>query len=131
MIESITGGCFCGAVRYRAMGLPYNLTHCHCVNCRKLSAAPFVTWASFQMREFEFLQGQPAAFASSEHALRQFCDRCGTPLTFQLHPDEIDVTVCSFDHLEQVVPQDHTWTVSQLAWINLADSLLNFSQARE
>ena len=131
MIEPITGGCFCGAVRYRATGLPYNLTHCHCVNCRKLSAAPFVTWASFPVMEFEFVQGQPAVLASSEQALRRFCDRCGTPLTFQLKLDEIDVTVCSFDQPEQVLPADHTWTTRQLPWIQLADGLPHFPKARE
>jgi len=43
----IRGGCLCGATRYEGIGEPYNVTHCHCEDCRKSAGAPFVTWASF------------------------------------------------------------------------------------
>src|SRR5215470_10386431 len=104
------GGCFCGAVRWRTTGPLYHVTHCHCSICRRLSAAPFVTWARI---------------ASSRRAERTFCDRCGAPLTFQLHasPEELDVTVCSMDHPERIAPEDHTQTLTQLPWIKLGDGL--------
>ena len=53
------GGCLCGAVRYEATGRPYNVSHCHCIDCRRASGAPFVTWASFRRSEFRFTKGQP------------------------------------------------------------------------
>jgi len=67
----------------------------------------------------------PARIASSRRAERTFCDRCDTPLTFQLHasPEELDVTVCSMDHPERIAPEDHTQTLTQLPWIRLADGL--------
>jgi hypothetical protein len=119
------GGCFCGAVRYRATGAPYNVTHCHCTICRRLSAAPFVTWATFRSADFAVVGGAPAHIASSVRAERTFCGRCGTPLTFQLHasPDELDVTVCSLDDPEGVVPEDHTQAATALSWVRLADGL--------
>ena len=119
------GGCFCGAVRWRARGPLYHVTHCHCSICRRLSAAPFVTWASVRASDFAFVAGTPARVASSRRAQRTFCDRCGTPLTFQLHasPEELDVTVCSMDHPERIGPEDHTQTLTQLPWIRLADGL--------
>jgi hypothetical protein len=125
MSDVLEGGCFCGAVRYRASGTPYNLTHCHCTICRRLSAAAFVTWASFRRRDFAFVAGEPARIASSERATRTFCRDCGTPLTFQLHvtPDELDVTVCSLDRPEAIVPEDHTHTATALPWVKLADGL--------
>ncbi len=130
--ESIEGGCLCGAVRYRVSGTPYDVTHCHCTLCRRASGAPFVSWASFRSVYFSFTTGEPSRFVSSTKAVRTFCHQCGTPLTFQLHekPEELDVTICSMDTPEQVAPQDHTWTRSQLPWIRLADGLPRYETTR-
>ena len=45
--------------------------------------------------------------------------------------DEIDVTVCSFDHPESVTPSDHIWVEDQLPWIRLADELMTHRQKRQ
>jgi hypothetical protein len=119
------GGCLCGAVRYRAQGTRYHLCNCHCDTCRRVSAAPFVAWASFKAQEFAFVKGEPTRFASSAKAHRTFCPRCGTPLTYQLNAkqDEIDVTICSLDDPQALKPRDHVWTRSKLDWIKLDDGL--------
>lgn len=128
----IEGGCLCGAVRYRATGTPYHLTNCHCTLCRKASAAPFVSWASFKAADVEFTKEMPTQYASSAKAVRSFCAKCGTPLTFQLieHPEEVDVTICSMDKPEDSAPQDHVWGQRQLSWIKLADGLPVYAEER-
>ncbi len=126
------GGCFCGAARYRAVGPATSLTNCHCTLCRRTSAAPFVAWASFRRGDFGFVSDQPAFFESSSHGVRTFCARCGTPLTCELseHPDWIDITICSLDDPESLVPEDDTWTSSRLSWVQLADGLLRYARSR-
>ena len=64
--------------------------------------------------------------------LRSFCPQCGTALTFRSGPDseEVDVTVCSFDHPEMVTPTDHIWVEDRLPWIKLADGLPTCIQNR-
>jgi len=64
--------------------------------------------------------------------LRSFCPQCGTALTFRSGPDgeEVDVTVCSFDHPELVSPADHIWVEDRLPWIHLADGLPIHTQNR-
>ena len=57
--KTIRGGCLCGAIRYEGIGEPYNVTHCHCEDCRKSAGAPFVTWASFRRGNFQFTKGKP------------------------------------------------------------------------
>jgi hypothetical protein len=129
----LEGGCLCGAVRYRAEGTPYDITHCHCTICRRASGAPFVTWFSVPARGFSFVRGTPSRFASSPAASRTCCSRCGTPLTFQLisEPEEIDVTVCSLDDPHSLTPEDHTYVRSRLRWLILADGLPQFATTRD
>ena len=131
--RSIEGGCLCGAVRYRASGKAYGITHCHCRSCRRASGAPFVTWAGFDTDNFTFTRGQPASYASSGNVLRTFCNRCGTALTYRRLdlPDSIDVTLGSMDVPEALQPEDHTWTESRLSWVALCDQLPTYPRERQ
>ena len=127
----IGGGCLCGSVRYEATGPPYNITHCHCSDCRGGAGAPFVTWASFRREDFRFTTGRPRVLPWAGR-LRSFCPQCGTSLTFMTAADaaEVDVTVCSFDHPETVTPADHTWVEDRLPWIRVTDDLPTYRQTR-
>jgi hypothetical protein len=128
----LTGGCFCGFVRYAVNGAPFNEANCHCSICRRTSGAPFVAWFSVRRDEFQFLEGEPARFASSDYAQRTFCPRCGTPMTFQSSrfPTEIDITICSLDEPAHVAPKHHIYTSTQLPWIRLADNLPMWPESR-
>jgi hypothetical protein len=128
----LRGGCFCGAIRYEAGGAPFDQTNCHCSICRRTTGAPFVTWFSVPGPEFRFVQGVPTQFRSSPKATRSFCPRCGTQLTFEHDEasDEIDVTTCSLDDPERLPPEDHTCTSSKLRWVQLADGLPQYREAR-
>jgi hypothetical protein len=128
----MNGGCFCGFVRYEAGGAPTDRTTCHCVICRRTTGAPHVTWFTVRRDAFSVTTGTPASFRSSEHAVRTFCPRCGTQLTFASarFPDEIDVTVCSLDEPGAEPPTDHTFAASRVAWDVICDGLRSYPQAR-
>ena len=121
----LTGGCFCGHVRYEAGGVPFNPTVCHCSMCRRASGAPMVAWFTVPRSAYRVVAGVPARFASSDRATRTFCPRCGTSLTFEgdEFPDEVDITTASLDDPEVMPPLDHTRTKTQLSWVRLADGL--------
>jgi hypothetical protein len=127
----LTGGCYCGAIRYEADGTPFNETNCHCSICRRTSGAPFVTWFSVRASEFRFVRGHPTRFNSSEKGTRSFCPRCGTQLTFASSdfPDEIDVSTCSLDNPDIVPPRDNTRTSSRVRWV-APDGLSEFRESR-
>lgn len=40
-MERHTGGCLCGNVRFVAVGSPYRVGVCHCLDCRKHHGALF------------------------------------------------------------------------------------------
>ena len=124
------GGCLCGAVRYRAVaGESKTVAHCHCGMCRKASGATLATWAEFPAEGFEFTQGQPKAFRSSDIAERAFCGSCGCQLTFQAVGDpggiskSIWVTVGSTDRPTDLEPTHHIFTDDRLPRLRLSDSL--------
>jgi hypothetical protein len=127
----LTGGCFCGRVRYETADTPFNQTSCHCSICRRTAGAPYVAWFSVQRSALK-LSGEPARFRSSPVATRSFCPECGTQITFELDgADEIDITTASLDEPNRVPPVDHTRTSSRLAWVKLADGLPQFRESRE
>jgi hypothetical protein len=115
----LTGGCYCGAIRYEAHGAPFHETNCHCSVCRRTTGAPFVSWFSVRSDEFRLIKGEPVRFNSTEKGTRTFCPNCGTQLTFAHadFPGEIDVTTGSLDEPKRVPPHDNTRTSSRLPWI--------------
>ncbi len=127
----LSGGCACGRHRYRARGVPRDLTLCHCSDCRRASAAPAVAWVTFRASEIEWTS-LPALRQSSARAQRGFCPECGTQLSFFLvaDPDVVDLTLCSLDDPEALKPESHIYTRSQLSWLRTADPWPRYEASR-
>ena len=127
------GGCFCGAIRYRIDGPLRRTTHCHCIHCRRLSGAPFVTWAETARARFRVLSGTMASVESRPGISRRFCSACGTQITYEnaATPESLDVTVGSLDDPSRAVPEDHVWADRMLPWVKPADGLPRFRRSRE
>ena len=128
----IEGGCFCGAVRYRASAPPTSSMICHCRSCRRAGGSPAVPWVTFTAADLGFIAGAPRYFASSAPVRRGFCAACGTQLTYehQERPGEIDVTTASLDAPEAFPPTYHAWLEDGLNWVRLADGLPAFPRWR-
>ena len=86
--EPHTGGCQCGAIRFRVEGA-FGGFYAPLVSVG--GAAP--TWT----------RGAPKHFASSNFVVRGFCPACGTPLTYE-GPDGVALAIGAFDHPEVIVP---------------------------
>jgi hypothetical protein len=98
--KTFTGGCQCGAVRYRAESLG-RASICHCRMCQKAFGSffgPLVTG-----RGLVWTRGKPAEFASSNKVKRGFCAKCGTPLTYDWGGDP-EISIGSLDDPEQAAP---------------------------
>ncbi len=116
---SRSGGCQCGAVRFRVEGEPKRASICHCRMCQKAMAAPFGAFATFPAEAVAWTRGARKTFLSSEHVARGFCGDCGTPLTFEAAGggDTIALTLCAFDDPQALAPQRQLAPESRLGWL--------------
>ncbi|HRK17619.1 MAG TPA: GFA family protein [Hyphomicrobiaceae bacterium] len=104
-MSSITGGCQCGAVRYRLSADPQNAHVCHCRMCQKATGNYFAALARVALSDITWTRGAPSIFRSSELVERGFCRNCGTPLTFRyVNTDRINITLGSLDDPTAVPP---------------------------
>lgn len=131
MGEQIDGGCLCGGLRYRLREKPVRISNCHCIDCRRGSAAAAVTWGVVRPNEVEILLGDVRRVRHANR-LRSFAACCGTPLFFQDNENSptIDVTIASLDHPEAFAPAVEIWTEDRLPWVSLNEELKSYPQGR-
>lgn len=114
----LTGGCQCGAVRYRLSAEPTGVTICHCRMCQKASGGPMMAFGGVRLSEFFVSSGAIATFSSSDIAERGFCARCGTPLTYrEAGSDRVSVTLGSLDEPGAVAPVTQLGVESKVSWL--------------
>jgi hypothetical protein len=115
---SHSGGCQCGAVRFRVTAPKRKAALCHCRMCQKAHAAPVITWLTVEADTFEWTRGEPASFRSSAKAVRTFCANCGTPLTFRLDGDAtLDLAVAAFDRPQDFPPDRQYGIEARMPWL--------------
>jgi hypothetical protein len=100
MNEMASGGCQCGAVRFRASKFG-RASICHCRMCQKAFGGFF--GALVTAHDLEWTRGEPKRFASSNKVQRGFCAACGTPLTYE-YGGPVEVAVGAFDNPAVVPP---------------------------
>jgi hypothetical protein len=120
--HELTGGCACGAVRYRLVSAPFDAGYCHCGMCRRAAGAPVLAFATVPLTDF-IVSGAPRRRHSSDFGERWFCGDCGTQLAMHVdhQPDTIDFTIASLDSPERVQPQFHIFFGSRLSWFDTRD----------
>jgi hypothetical protein len=103
--EQWSGGCQCGAVRYKFSMRPDNACLCHCRMCQKQFGNFFGAFAGSHASNFRVTRGTLAHFMSSDDARRGFCRECGTPLTYEaLSRPRIEVSIGSLDRHSEMRP---------------------------
>jgi hypothetical protein len=113
----LTGGCQCGAVRYRLDAAP-GASICHCRMCQKASGGPFMAFGGVPNSSFVVTRGALSTFRSSDIAERGFCAACGTPLTYRLVGGRrVGVTLGSLDAPNGVAPEEQLGADSRISWL--------------
>ena len=122
--RTITGGCQCGAVRYRIKGSLANPHICHCRMCQKAAGNYFMPFATAGRDKFEFTRGEPAWFNSCDPVRRGFCRDCGTPLVLDDSREKpVYIVLGSLDDPSAIKPEYQSGTESKLDWFAGLDGL--------
>lgn len=134
-----TGGCQCGAVRYRLSQAPLTLYACHCTECQRQSASAFGLSAWVREPAIE-VTGTLAHWARPTDSGRQmhchFCPHCGTRLWHKVgrEPDDgegaiLSVKGGSLDIARMLSPVGHIWTGSRAAGTHIPQGALAYDRA--
>ena len=125
--EIVTGGCLCGAVRYRVENRMTGGLVCHCRMCQQASGTAFTYNAVYARESLQLTHGEPLWFASSEIADRGFCRACGSPLFVRYSVAQwsgwIAVAIASHDRPDDIPAERHFGVESQMAWLHIDDDL--------
>lgn len=92
-----TGGCQCGAVRFRVEGGLGDASICHCRMCQKATGGLFGPYVEAPLEAVSWTRGEPGWFQSSNKVRRGFCRDCGTPLTYEYGTRHISFAVGALD----------------------------------
>ncbi|MGJ8569907.1 MAG: GFA family protein [Hoeflea sp.] len=112
--ELITGGCQCGAVRYRIGRLGRPII-CHCRMCQKAFGGFFAPLVPAD--GVEWTRGTRSHFESSDSVRRGFCAKCGTQLTHE-YENGLDMAIGTLDNPGQAAPMVQINTSHRLPYFN-------------
>jgi hypothetical protein len=128
-MDNFTGGCLCGAVRYRATGEPYDSLICHCRMCQRASGAP-VSALVFVNADQLKVTGELRTVALSPRSDRQICGTCFSPLfiTRQSRLATRALYVGSLDDASWFRPKIHICLSGSMAWLGIHDDLPRYEE---
>jgi hypothetical protein len=128
-----TGGCLCGAVRYRLTGEPLTFYACHCTDCQTRSGSAFGLSMWVKRDAIEITKGDAALHVSTvggKQRKRRICAECLTNL-FSEPREGSDVAVLrpgTLDDTKWLKPAAHIWTRSAQPGTVFAPDAVKFEQ---
>ena len=119
MVDTMTGGCACGRIRYTATVTNDDAYLCHCRMCQRATGSISIAFKNIMKGDVSW-DGEPDYYTSSPIARRPYCRECGTSLGFEFPDSEkMELTVASFDDPSRFRPRHHFGVESlHRAWIN-------------
>ena len=123
---SFSGGCQCGRIRFTAERLG-NSSICHCRMCQKATGNFFGPYVD--VHDFTWTNGPPAYFQSSEAVQRGFCDRCGTPLSFE-SKGQVGIMIGALDDPEAAPPTHQLIFPEKLSYVDHLGELAEWRSSK-
>ena len=128
-MTKITGSCLCSEISYEISQNVGDITHCHCIKCRKAHGAAFSSVAKIEDKNF-FIAGKDAlsCYQSSPGKNRYFCSCCGSQIYAKR--DNTDFIILRLGTLNdesmagsQYQETKHIWLAEKACWYETNSSL--------
>ena len=109
-----TGGCLCGALRWRLEERPLAINACHCTDCKKLTGATNLLMLVAKRDAFE-AEGAGDVFRKEADSGREIdivrCAECGTRLWHEplSSPALVFIAAGTLDDPSWAIPTSHIW----------------------
>lgn len=132
-MDSLTGGCSCGAVRYRLKSAPMFVHCCHCDNCQKHTGTAFVINLLIETSRVELLSGTLTATemplnGGSPNTIYR-CSECLVAVWSEYSRPEVRfVRAGTLDDPAAVSPDVHIYTECKVPWVVLPASVPQFAE---
>lgn len=124
----MTGGCLCGAVRWRLTGAPGPLVACHCEDCRR-TTGHHVVCATVDAADVTVAGAGLRWYASSETGRRGFCGTCGANLFWKATDwDRMEIWMGTADDTAGLALAGHEFVASKSDYYDIADDLPRFDR---
>lgn len=120
--QSHTGGCLCGAVRYRATAPLRDVIVCHCSVCRRTHGGP-APHSAVAREHLQMTTSDGLRWHDLDAARRGFCERCGSRLFWDRGGDTISIAAGSLDEPTGLRTIRHIFVDSRADWEDDIDGI--------
>ncbi len=125
----LTGGCHCGALRYKVSEAPLATYTCHCTDCQHITGSAFSLAITVRDTAFRLTAGKPCFVQktadSGRIVTRWLCPDCGCWIVGGPQPGAAPgemirrVRAGTLDDTSWLRPTAHFWTRSKQPWVML------------
>ncbi len=130
---AVTGGCYCGEVRYEVDGPQEAAFQCHCRECQYLTGGNANIVVVFAESDFRYTKGLASSFARSDlenPVTRHFCGACGTGIGSRSpsRPNSMIVKVGTLDNPGDYQAQAAIFTCDRQAYHYIPNNIPSFDK---
>ena len=127
-MATITGGCLCGKIRYRADAEPKFVSLCHCRDCQRFTGSAFAVVVALPKAAVTItgtLKGFAKQGDSGKAIERRFCPDCGTSVLDEAEtvPGLVMIAAGTLDDASWVKPKSEIYCASAQPWVRFGAEL--------
>lgn len=116
-----SGGCACGAIRFKISEPLMGVGACHCRDCQKIGGGAPNYVAVIPKTAFELIQGEARFYSSKGDSgadvHRAFCAECGSPLWgLPAQAPYLTIKLGALDDHSDLTPGLHLYVASAPPW---------------
>jgi hypothetical protein len=127
-----SGGCACGAIRYRCSSKPIFSCNCHCRECQHHTESAYAAEVGVPADAVELTEGTPTYYVvesdSGATLRRGFCGECGSPVLILTERGWTIISTGSLDLPETYEPQMDIFTSRAHPWDYMNPELPKFPE---